>query len=146
MGSMEWAKPPPTTASNLAETFGEILTHNKYTAEVLKEYVFEDVRSSEFAGRPSRRRCMFLFDAVLDPNLYATTLQLRAENLFEVEVLSGALHRARYTDLACNLSKVAEIEERARSYWKHRPEPALETEILFEGQCRMHWLRRGHSQ
>jgi hypothetical protein len=139
LNSRDWVTPKPPDHGRL----GEILLHARYAAEVLKEYVFEELRSSEFPMRPSCRRCMFLFDASLDPDTYAANIALRKHHLFEVELLGGAVHRAALADLACNLSLVHEIAVCARRYWQHVPEPAIGTEILFEGECRMHRVRRG---
>ena len=41
-------------------TFSNELEKSKYYAELLKEYVFEDIRANEFPDRPSRKKCMFL--------------------------------------------------------------------------------------
>jgi hypothetical protein len=122
---------------------GEILLHSKYAAQALKEYVFDEIRAMEFSSRPSRRRCMFLFDATLDADAYAATMGLLQHHLFEVELSAGTVHRAPLSELACNLSLVPELEERARAYWRHVEAPSMDTEILFEGTCKMTWLRLG---
>jgi hypothetical protein len=138
LNSRDWVEPKPPLGQ-----LGELLLHGRYSAEILKEYVFEEVRLLEFPLRPSRRRSMFLFDASLDPDAYAASMSLRKHHLFEVELLSGTVHRAATAELSCNLSLVPEIAERARGYWRHALEPTIGAEILFEGECRMRWVRLG---
>ena len=52
----------------------ELLSHMKYTSELLKEYVFDEIRSNEYPLKPSRRKCMFTFSATHNPDEYAKHL------------------------------------------------------------------------
>lgn len=139
LATREWAR--PTAPAPLgAESIVEFLTQGKYASELLKEYVFEEVRSTEFPQRPSRRRAMYLFDASLDPHVYAEKLKLATHCLYEVKVLNGRLHRASLKALDCNLQLHEDIVKHAQAYWAHVGSPAMETEVLFEGECSMRWI------
>ena len=122
------------------ERFAEQLAHLKYAAELLKEYVFEEVRVAEFVERPTRRRAMFLIDMCLDPHAYAASMQLRAHRLYRVTVHNGRLHRADASALNCNLSLHQDMAARARQYWTHAPAATTSGEVLFEGECKMEWV------
>jgi hypothetical protein len=114
----------------------ERLRHFKYTSEVLKEYVFDEVRAVEFPRLPSRRRCMFLLDEVHDPEAYAAAIGFADHaHLYRVEVISGRLHRGDLAELRCNMQLQGEIAEHARRYWRGVP-VGLSAEVLFEGICR----------
>jgi Protein of unknown function (DUF2441) len=115
----------------------------QYAAELLKEYVFEDVRRVHFSERPSRRSCMYLFDTAEDPEAYASAMNLERNVLYQVEVISGQLHRAPIAALNCNARTHDEMVEHARRYWTHT-EPNIGTEVLFEGMCRLSRLNEAH--
>lgn len=115
---------------------GPVLARLKYNCELLKEYVFEDVRRAAFPELPSRRRCMYLLDSSHDPAAFASSIGLDGAAVYVVEVVSGCLHRAELAALDCNLRPHSEIEAHARRYWTHA-EPGDGTEVLFEGVCRL---------
>jgi hypothetical protein len=110
----------------------------KYAAELAKELVFEDVRRTEFAERPSRRSCMFLLDESVDPESYAKAMwgSMGTRALYRVELVSGRVHRGTLSALNCNMKLHPDIVQNARSFWTHA-EPSLDTEILFEGVCKL---------
>jgi len=112
-----------------------LISHGKYTAELLKEFVFEDIRQQEFPLKPSRRRCLFAF-AFNDPNAYAAKLQFPRDKyqLFSVSAEPDA--RIHYADLACldvNLLDYSGYVAAARKYWNGADPNSINTEVLLEG-------------
>lgn len=135
-----------TWTPQLPEGLGDVadlLAHGKYASELLKEYVFEEVRAAEYGTRPTRRRSMFLFDTAQDPHEYGTAMKLAMTHLFRVTVTSGSLHRAALAALNCNGSLYAEMVVKAREYWSHIAAPSMNTEVLFEGECTMRYVPNG---
>lgn len=115
----------------------KFICHGKYASELLKEYVFEEVRMREFPTLPSRRRCMFLFPQNLDPWEYAEHLNFKTDQhiLLTVRPLSNA--RVHITDmmyLNCNLSDHSGMTEAARKYWQPVHSGNLSSEVLLEGK------------
>lgn len=115
--------------------FEPFLGHGKYTAELLKEFVFEDVRQREFPSRPSRRRCLFAF-AFNDPAAYAAKLQFPRDKYQLFSVSAGPGAQIHYADLTCldvNLLDYYGYVEAARRYWKGADPNSINTEVLLEG-------------
>jgi len=125
------------------EAFNVLTGRLRYAAELLKEYVFEDVRRVHFSERPSRRSCMYLFDTAEDPEAYARAMNLEGSVLYQVEVISGQLHRGPIAALNCNARTHDEMVEYAHRYWAHT-ESNVGTEVLFEGMCRLSRLNESH--
>jgi hypothetical protein len=126
-------------AASLAEGLPAAALHKflgqlKYRGELMKEYIFEHVRQEQFTEWPSRRRCMFLFDATLDANAYRERLKLSHTSLYEVVITDGRVHRAQTSLLDCNVQPHDIITERARAYWSP-VQPDMDTEVLFEGRA-----------
>jgi hypothetical protein len=73
----------------------------KYYSELLKEYIFEDIRINEFPSKPSRKKCMFLAPSEVDIYEYAKRLgyQVEKKNFFEIETTEAS--NIHYADL-CN--------------------------------------------
>jgi hypothetical protein len=111
----------------------------KVQAEVSKEAVFEQVRAAEFAGRPSRKRCMFLFSPQ-DPLAYAARMHfsLASRSVLDIEPLDGAaVHRADAGLLTCTGRPPEVQREFARRYWKGETTESPLEEILLEGPFRI---------
>jgi len=109
----------------------------KHAGELLKEYIFEEVRRNEYAGAPSRKRAIFLFESSHDPSEYLSRMGFSAENrtLLEVEPTekSSILHVQRDL-LDCTLKSHEEIVDHARRYWAGTHERGLDSEVLLEGE------------
>lgn len=113
---------------------------SKYYAELLKEYIFEEVRTSDFPNKPSRKKCMFLVPYDVDIFDYALNLQYGLTNrtLLEIETIEGGqLHFADLTLLNCNSHKHSEKVEAAKQYWEGTKNINLYTEVLFSGQFKV---------
>jgi len=127
---------------DITRPLDQVLQDGKYTTQVLKEYVFEEVRRTEFPEKPSRKRCMFLFDLDLDPLAYASRFGWDAEKmaLLEVEIgrERGRLHRGHLSALNVSTHRVPAYEDAARAFWGQEPAPGDEdSEILYEGAIRI---------
>lgn len=109
----------------------------RYYAETLKEYIFEDIRSREFNGKPSRRKCMFLIPHEVDIDLYGKRLgfDLSQKSIVEIEVSDPSkIHCADLQSLDCNSLSHEEKEDLARKYWVGVNTMDLNTEVLYEGE------------
>ena len=108
---------------------------DKYAAELLKEYVFEEVRADMYPMMPSRRRCMFLFDHH-DPEEYAAALKFTTSRhtLVEIETEdSGKLHKADLSLLDCNSLRYDGLVAKAHEYWSPSERAGVHVEYLYEG-------------
>ena len=113
---------------------------SKYYAELLKEYIFEEVRTFDFPNKPSRKKCMFLVPYDVDIFDYALNLQYGLTNrtLLEIETIEGGqLHFADLTLLNCNSHKHSEKVVAAKQYWEGTKNINLYTEVLFSGQFKV---------
>jgi len=112
-----------------------------YSSELLKEYIFEEVRVNKYTELPSRKRCMFLFDSQIDYKDYAKVLNFSLEkyNLIEIEAVKdmSKLLRVDMSLLNCNTNLYDEIVSKAEEYWSGADKIDLNTEILFEGKFKI---------
>ena len=119
-----------------------LLVHGKYSAELLKEYIFEELRASEFSHLPSRKRCMFLLNAgqVEDADAELQKMgfkgsALSGKSLIRVEPIGDnpVTHQTDWKLLNVNQGKFQEIAANAWKYWQGTSQP-VKSEVLFEGQ------------
>src|SRR5262249_47426916 len=111
----------------------------KIQAERDKEILFEEVRQAEYPDRPTRKRCIFLFDPQ-DPMVYATRMKfsLLEVAVGESEPWAGApLHRPDAGPLDCTARTRSEQQECARQYWRGDMTSGAVPEILLEGPFRI---------
>ncbi|MCW3102429.1 MAG: hypothetical protein JWO09_869 [Bacteroidetes bacterium] len=112
----------------------------KYYSELLKEFIFEDIRASEFPNLPSRKKCMFLIPFEVNAMAYAENMKYPLDNktLLELELQDPySLHYADLTLLNCNSMPHPQKVEAARRYWQGTEERGLNTEVLFEGRFKI---------
>jgi hypothetical protein len=117
--------------------FSDVLNHGKYTSELLKEYVFEEIRSTEYPSKPNRRRCLFAFSTAHDPDEYAKRLGFERARyrLIEIRALDDArTHCGDMVHLNTNLSDYTGLAEAARRYWGGADERSATSELLLEGK------------
>ncbi|MBA7596195.1 hypothetical protein ES703_03164 [subsurface metagenome] len=114
-----------------------VLRNWKYSIELLKEYIFEEVRAVHFPSLPSRKKCMFLFDKSIDYEDYADKINFSLDKyaLIEIEPIENKSKsiRAKLSLLDCNGLPYDVIFEKAKEYWKGTEEINTDTEILLEG-------------
>lgn len=128
---------------DLFNSIKPILQHEKYASELLKEYIFEEVRERVFTSLPSRKRCMFLYKPIPNFNYkeYAQNMgfDISKYNLYEIELVDNnhKIHKAEMSLLNCNLSNHDELVKRAKKYWQGTEKYGLDTEILFEGSFKI---------
>ncbi|MBX3231455.1 MAG: hypothetical protein KIT84_10955 [Labilithrix sp.] len=123
----------------------------KAAMDVLKEYVFEEVRRSDFKAAPSRQRCLFAFPPqVLREDEAVATLESMAlvrsptvqafwkkgvwKVLMELELAGGAVHIGDSKLLDCSHLTVEQIETEAGKYWRGEGNT---DELLYEGPFRV---------
>lgn len=111
----------------------------KYSSQLLKEYIFEDIRASEFSQLPSRKRCMFLVEAEEAEDCLRKMgfegSSLCGYSLIKVEPIKGdsITHRTDAKLLDINLARQPDIADRARKYWQGTSDPIELSEVLLEG-------------
>lgn len=118
-------------------SLNELLDHMKYTSELLKEYIFEEVRTNTYMSKPSRRKCMFAFSTQQDPDEYAKRLGFdrKLYRLMTLHVLEETkLHFGDMLHLNTNLSDHQGMVEAAQRYWAGADENLPTAEALVEGQ------------
>jgi hypothetical protein len=119
------------------ENFNPVFSQLAYSSELLKEYIFEEIRQEEFSELPSRKRCMFLFDCNVDYKEYASMMNfdLTKYNLLEIEVIDddSKIFSGDISLLDCNSEAHRKITENARKYWTGIDRNNVKAEVLFEG-------------
>lgn len=124
------------------ETLRFLSLELKYSSQLLKEYIFEDIRASEFPRLPSRKRCMFLIDAEQAEGAEDCLRKMNFEgsipcgrSLIKVEPIKGEsiTHRTDAKLLDINLARQSDIADRARKYWSGTSDPIELSEVLLEG-------------
>lgn len=109
-----------------------------YSGELLKEYVFEEIRSIEFLDAPSRKQCLFCFDTSLDPHDYFREMKIETSGrlLIEIEGISAKSKHLRVMPslLNCNTASVMDMQKIAKKYWAGFSQAVLDSEVLFAGE------------
>jgi len=122
------------------EQISDLLKHGKYAAELLKEFVFEEVRQEQYSSMPSRRKCLFAFPSSLDPHEYAASIGLSEKDglLLEIDVAANAaVHYAEMKLLDCNGLVYAKLRSQAARYWETDARGSSTCEILVDGDFRV---------
>lgn len=125
---------------NSLESFSLEIQKSKYYAELLKEYIFEDVRINYYPQRPSRKNCMFLVPYSVDIITYSKNIELDLNNrtIIEIETMnSKKLHYANLSHLNCNSFKHTDKIEAAIQYWIGTDEVNINTEVLYTGSFKI---------
>ncbi|GAB4557372.1 MAG: hypothetical protein Tsb0020_01450 [Haliangiales bacterium] len=107
-----------------------LVNHGKYASELLKEFIFEDVRQKQFSTLPSRRQCIFLLEIENHGSaIHRFGFTSERPTAVEISVVNpDAVFLADASLLNCNLLKHAKIKEQAERYWsaERSSEPLLE--------------------
>lgn len=116
------------------------LRKSKYYAELLKEYIIEDVRAREFPEKPSRKSCMFLIPIEMYALSYAKRLGFSdpKKTFWELELQNcDVLHFADINLLNCKAYSHEEKVMAARNYWTGTANRDANTEVLFKGKFKV---------
>ena len=118
-------------------TLGD-LQLQKDLLQLRKECIFELLRADEYPDRPSRLKCMFLFDKSLSPDKYRDILKIRKADrqLVVVETVDDP-PKLLQVDMALLNKWMITLEtiiDVAREYWKGTEMIHSNTEILYEGR------------
>lgn len=113
----------------------------KNLLQLRKECIFEIIRETEFPHCPSRKRCIFMFDKKIDPQVYAKTLNITrgSRNLISIEVLDPQpkillVDMRILNNAGFSYESITDI---ARLYWKGVDNIHQNTETLYEGKYRI---------
>lgn len=115
-----------------------ILNNSSQSQELLREYIFEEIRLEKFPDLPSRKNCMFCLpdNCTLKSarEVFNLSIEYRPTTL-RIEGVKGE-HIFCECDanwLNCNIKKINEVKESAYKYWDgHKTEKPM-IEILFSG-------------
>ena len=128
---------PEIKIQGLGLDIKEILKSFKIKSELLKEYIFDEVRLEIQPSAPSRKKCMYLFDNTYDYKKYAELLsfELSNYNLLEIEPISEKFSyiKTDFSFLNCNVENYNSIRENAIKYWNGEIHNQENCEILFQG-------------
>lgn len=126
---------PTKEASSGLKTVADI---QLYSGELLKEFIFEEIRAAEFGSLPSRKNCMYCFDSSIDPNQYMEQMKIPTHGRILIEIEPNAqkssVVQVRPSLLNCNTLTVPEMRDCARSYWSGTDEVGFDTEVLLVGE------------
>ncbi len=123
----------------------ELLTYIsscKYGCELLKEYIFEELRIKKYKHLPSRKNCIFCFpdDCNIDEmrKKYKLDNKLRPITLRIKGVSNNFIqHTVDSSFLNCNLLKYEEMLEYAEKYWSGIMSDNMLPEIIFSGDFKI---------
>ncbi len=125
--------------SKIKELSKELNIQLKYSTELLKEYIFDEVRYLNYPNKPTRKRCIFLFDTSISPVEYGKKIgfDIAKYNLIKIQPISPIhdLHRANYSLLNINFSDYEGIKNNAGLYWGSsiQADNDISSEVLYEG-------------
>jgi len=128
--------------SEIRNSIIEIIKSGKYASELLKEYIFEEVRQKDFPNLPSRKNCMF----ALPDNVNIEEVRARFgmsdqihKTLLRIEGVpeNHTVTRVDANFLNCNLSKQPQIKEYATKYWSGEEMENPLTELLLVGRYKI---------
>ena len=102
--------------------------------QLVREFVFEEVRASSFPMLPSRYRCIWLIAQMPEAVRYWwKQMDARPKKLFEVQV-TGKIHEASQRYLRVGTYSLNYWKGLAFKYWAGaREAESYEDEVLFEG-------------
>ncbi|MHA2852843.1 DUF2441 domain-containing protein [Paenibacillus lautus] len=111
----------------------ELLGTLNHYVRLVRELMFEEVRSSHFPDHPSRQRGIWVIPNTLD-SLEYWKKELGQGRLFKLK-LSGKIHKANQEYLQINTNGLSYWREKAFHYWNEEPGLSVEQEeCIFEGQ------------
>ncbi len=114
------------------------LIHSKYCAEVLKEYIFEEVRNSFYSQHPSRMNCLFAFPDNSDIDQMRVKFTISNElrpTLIRITPVTGqsSFIKADANLLNCDFLLHDGIADMAQKYWSGVHQEDSLIEILLSG-------------
>jgi len=110
----------------------------KHQAMVMREFVFERVRTEQFPEKPSRMCCAWLIPHDLATlELWASTAPKNQFHAFEVDA-EGLVHVGDTKFLRPNSLSVVELSENAKLYWSSNiSEMSGSAELVFAGKMKV---------
>jgi hypothetical protein len=95
----------------------------------------EQVRLEVAPSAPSRQKCMWLADTLVEAENWRTRLGGTGD-ILKLQ-LNGNIHRADASHLLADSQPLSETYARARSYWDGKPGEHPEFETLFCGSAKV---------
>lgn len=119
------------------ERRGEKLVTN-WSANLLTEAVFENIRLQEFPDRPSRFNCSFVCPNVLSARNFVQKAERYRDLLYEVELVHPEAKRfGTNWSLISMYPNITAIENAARKYWNPQNVEENVKEVLVESDIRI---------
>lgn len=121
-------------------TYGERIRRADFLganyATHIKEEIFEEVRQRDFADKPSRFKCSFLFPELSIAREYYANAARYQYYVYAVEVEEAHSFVAEMDLLKCDGMSYADIAHHAQKYWSGEQHPNSGTlEVLTTGAC-----------
>ncbi|AND39635.1 DUF2441 domain-containing protein [Cytobacillus oceanisediminis] len=107
--------------------------------KMLREYVFEDIRSKLFPELPSRQTCLWVVPMKKAEDIIYWKTQLDVDRQFILLELTGKVFSTDESHLHIrpeNFRNIKELEGKAKDYWGAEPGDSVE-ENLFEGKFKV---------
>ena len=121
-----------------AQEAAHLLPKTRYYMDSQKEYIFEEIRVTEFPDRPSRRNCMFLLPYQADISGFIEKYKFYNRINLEIETEDGGLlHFADASLLDCDTKIFSKKQDAARQYWSGTDKRDINTEVLFRGNYKI---------
>lgn len=107
---------------------------------MLRESVFENVRLTEFPELPSRKNCLWVTDDIEVAKYWVKRIPHSGnKKIFELELAEGNVHETWEGHLTNHMENIAELEQRAFSYWRGEKPKDIpgQREIVLQGTIKI---------
>ncbi|WP_425490125.1 DUF2441 domain-containing protein [Dyella telluris] len=102
---------------------------------MLREVVFEQVRSVSFPKSPSRTTCLWVSRSIEDARYWLERIPHSGEKrIYELKLEDGVIHEAHEGHLSEESENIQELEGRAFQYWSGARAATGGRELLCGGK------------
>ncbi len=131
----------PVNASVVTDIIMSTIKGYKYTSELMKEMIFEEVRNNHFTERPSRKRCIFALTEdinIKEFRVKSGLTEIKRKNIIKIEPVDNKskVFIADAELLNCNTLSIDEIRDKAKLYWDGSGALSF-PEVLIEGEFKV---------
>lgn len=104
---------------------------------IIRELIFESVRTANYPGLPSRHTCIWLVpDDKQSLQFWKSLVHGHHKRIFRVEA-EGIVHRAANKWLITGTIPLQDIHSLAHHYWQGKDTGGVEDEMLFTGKLKI---------
>jgi hypothetical protein len=103
----------------------------------VREFIWEDVRKTEFLELPSRQKCIWLIPSEQGIKYWINKLNSTSEYQVLKVKTEGHIHKANEKFLLGDCEPMNETIQKARQYWMGIDAEGENGEILFEGKIKI---------